>query len=101
MKFFTASSVIFSLLTWDFVNSQSTESVLRDKYDGYGEDWIFMPDGNDQPQVAVLKGHEPETVNRGLWEEGVTFLLYTRYLLFIIFIFISFKLLIKREIFLI
>ncbi|CAD6208484.1 GSCOCG00003496001-RA-CDS [Cotesia congregata] len=78
MKFFIASSVIFSLLTWDFVYSQSTESVLRDKYDGYGEDWIFMPDGNDQPQVAVLKGHEPETVNRGLWEEGVTFLLYTR-----------------------
>ncbi|XP_048506725.1 pancreatic triacylglycerol lipase-like [Athalia rosae] len=50
---------------------------LREKYSGYGEDWIFMPDGNGQPQVAVLKGHT--TDSRSFFEEDdVTFILYIR-----------------------
>ncbi|XP_015115611.2 pancreatic triacylglycerol lipase [Diachasma alloeum] len=35
-----------------------------------------MPDGNDQPQVAILKGQGPEF--RGLIDESVNFHLYTR-----------------------
>ncbi|XP_046417340.1 pancreatic triacylglycerol lipase isoform X2 [Neodiprion pinetum] len=50
---------------------------LRKKYDGYGDDWIFMPDGNGQPQVAVLKGYVPET--RGFFDEDrITYFLHTR-----------------------
>ncbi|XP_008548048.1 phospholipase A1 [Microplitis demolitor] len=81
MKIFIAASsfVCGLLLPWNLIYAQSTESLLREKYDGYGEDWIFMPDGNDQPQVAVLKGHDPEPVNRGFLDEAVTFLLFTKY----------------------
>lgn len=60
-------------------SEQFTESPLKNKYDGYGDDWIFMPDGNNQPQVAILKGSELEY--RSFGDEGVTFHLFTRYLL--------------------
>lgn len=37
-----------------------------------------MPDGNDQPQVAVLKRTEDE---RDIFDESeISFILYTRYL---------------------
>ncbi|XP_011307696.1 phospholipase A1-like [Fopius arisanus] len=58
------------------ISSHYTDSPLRDKYDGYGDDWIFMPDGNGHPQVAVLKGQGPEF--RGLIDESVNYHLYTR-----------------------
>ena len=61
----------------EFTLCRTWNSGLQDRYDGYGEDWIFMPDGNDQPQVAVLK-HE-EVTTRGIFDESeVTFILYTR-----------------------
>ena len=52
------------------------ESGLREKYDGYGEDWIFMPDGNCKPQVAILKEYVD---NRGIFTESICYILYTRY----------------------
>lgn len=56
------------------------ESGLRQRYDGYGEDWIFMPDGNGQPQVAVLKVQESGT--RGVLDgSDITYVIYTRYLI--------------------
>lgn len=63
------------------VKSQSIRfekrSPLIDQYDGYGEDWMFMPDGNDQPQVAILKGHESDRRNV-LNDQSITYLLFTR-----------------------
>ena len=54
------------------------KSVLREKYDGYGEDWIFMPDGNGKPQVAILKGFDNHS--RGILDnEPISYILYTRY----------------------
>lgn len=56
---------------------QAWNSGLQQRYDGYGEDWIFMPDGNDQPQVAVLK--EAEEDIRGIFDESqISYILYTR-----------------------
>lgn len=55
------------------------ESMLMEKYDSYGEDWIFIPDGNGQPQVAVLKGEDIGT-RSFLIDGSVTFLLFTRYI---------------------
>ncbi|XP_076629273.1 pancreatic triacylglycerol lipase [Colletes latitarsis] len=76
----TYKFVQFAVLLFTFYNftiCQAWNSGLREKYDGYGEDWIFMPDGNDQPQVAVLKHAETET--RGIFDESqVTYILYTR-----------------------
>lgn len=61
-----------------FVYSQQWESGLRQKYDGYGEDWIFMPDGNGQPQVAVFKIQDNE--KRGLLDGSeIAYIIYTRY----------------------
>lgn len=54
------------------------ESGLKEKYDGYGEYWIFMPDGKGQPQVAVIKGQDPDQ-SRGVLDESIGFILYTRY----------------------
>ncbi|KOC63514.1 Pancreatic triacylglycerol lipase [Habropoda laboriosa] len=72
-------SVYFAIvivILCNFAYCQTWESGLKEKYDGYGEDWIFMPDGNDQPQVAVLKEANDE---RGIFDESqVSFLLYTR-----------------------
>lgn len=56
--------------------SESIESILSDKYDSYGEDWIFMPDGNNNLQVAVLKGEAIEP--RGLFDVKAIYRLYTR-----------------------
>ncbi|XP_017879113.1 pancreatic triacylglycerol lipase-like [Ceratina calcarata] len=72
LKYFTVLIVSFDLsicYAWN--------SGLREKYDGYGEDWIFIPDGNDQPQVAVLKPAEID--ERGILDESqVSYILYTR-----------------------
>lgn len=73
-------SVQSAALLFTFCNitiCQAWNSGLKEKYDGYGEDWIFMPDGNDQPQVAVLK--HAETDARGIFDESqVSYILYTR-----------------------
>ncbi|XP_066598386.1 pancreatic triacylglycerol lipase-like [Prorops nasuta] len=58
------------------VNSKLWQSGLHQKYDGYGEDWIFMPDGNGKPQVAILKFDE--TVTRGVLDSAISYILYTR-----------------------
>lgn len=63
-----------------FVYSQQWDSGLRQRYDGYGEDWIFMPDGNGQPQVAVLKVQEKENERKGVLDEPeIAYIVYTRY----------------------
>ncbi|XP_014472007.1 PREDICTED: pancreatic triacylglycerol lipase [Dinoponera quadriceps] len=60
-----------------FVHPERWESGLRQRYDGYGEDWIFMPDGNGQPQVAVLKVQDSET--RGVLNgPEIAYMIYTR-----------------------
>ncbi|CAL7934488.1 unnamed protein product [Xylocopa violacea] len=69
--------VVASIVLFNFVICQAWDSGLRQRYDGYGEDWIFIPDGNGQPQVAVLK--QPETDERGIFDESqVSYILYTR-----------------------
>ncbi|XP_076296109.1 pancreatic triacylglycerol lipase [Lasioglossum baleicum] len=69
-------AVLFVSL-YDLAVGRSWNSGLQQKYDGYGEDWIFMPDGNGKPQVAVLK--ETETDTRGIFDESqVSYYLYTR-----------------------
>ncbi|CAK9795090.1 Pancreatic triacylglycerol lipase (Fragment) [Anthophora quadrimaculata] len=68
-------AIVFVILC-NFAFSRAWDSGLKQKYDGYGEDWIFMPDGNDQPQVAVLKEANDE---RGIFDQSqVSFILYTR-----------------------
>ena len=73
-QFVKLSFMICSVL--QLVNAEP-ESVLRGKYDGYGEDWIFMPDGNEQPQVAILKDFQNES--RAILDEAISYILYTRY----------------------
>ncbi|XP_035723151.1 pancreatic triacylglycerol lipase-like [Vespa mandarinia] len=64
------------VLFYGFAISKQWESGLRERYDGYGEDWIFMPDGNDLPQVAILKY---EDSMRGILDsENISYILYTR-----------------------
>ncbi|XP_058792149.1 pancreatic lipase-related protein 2-like [Phymastichus coffea] len=63
-------------ISWAVTPSMAWESGLKEKYDGYGEDWIFMPDGKEQPQVAVLKIVQSD--NRGVLDEPIGFILYTR-----------------------
>ena len=71
---------IFILVTLRYsVYSQQWDSGLRQRYDGYGEDWIFMPDGNGQPQVAVLKVQDNE--RRGILDSEIAYIIYTRYLI--------------------
>lgn len=70
--------VFIFVILWYSAYSQQWESGLRQRYDGYGEDWIFMPDGNGQPQVAVLKGQDSET--RGVLDSEIAYIIYTRYL---------------------
>lgn len=62
----------------ELTNAKVT-SILQGKYDGYGVDWIFMPDGNGKPQVAILKELQNET--RGILDinSAVSYILYTRY----------------------
>lgn len=64
-------------ISWAVTPSMAWDSGLKQKYDGYGEDWIFMPDGKGQPQVAVLKVVHPD--GRGVLDESIGFILYTRY----------------------
>ncbi|KAG7213927.1 hypothetical protein KM043_003127 [Ampulex compressa] len=65
------------LVTLNHLTARSWESGLRERYDGYGEDWIFMPDGHGQPQVAVLKFSDSEA--RGIIDASqVSYILYTR-----------------------
>lgn len=76
-----AKLVNFAVLFVAFSNfeiCQTWNSGLQERYDGYGEDWIFIPDGNEQLQVAVLKHEEIET--RGIFDESqVSYILHTRY----------------------
>ncbi|XP_006567189.2 pancreatic triacylglycerol lipase isoform X1 [Apis mellifera] len=68
---------IVLVFLFNFTISKTWNSNLQQRYDGYGRDWIFMPDGNDQPQVAVLKRTEDE---RDIFDESeISFILYTRY----------------------
>lgn len=70
--------IILIALWYSSVHSERWESGLRQRYDGYGEDWIFMPDGNGQPQVAVLKVQDSET--RGVLDGSeIVYVIYTRY----------------------
>lgn len=70
-------NVIVLILFLDYTVSKKWESGLRERYDGYGEDWIFMPDGNDLPQVAILKYEDGGT--RGILDnEKISYILYTR-----------------------
>ena len=86
---------MFGLITFLCITTKSLawDSGLRQKYDSYGEDWIFMPDGFGHPQVAVLKGEEPEDP-RVVLEQPIGFLLYTRYDLFFLW---KFKIIINWE----
>lgn len=52
-------------------------SGLHEKYDGYGKEWIFIPDGNGRPQVAMLKAFDTES--RGMFGDSpISYILYTR-----------------------
>lgn len=71
--------IVILVFLFNFTISQTWNSDLQQRYDGYGQDWIFMPDGNDQPQVAVLKHAEND--ERDIFDESeISFILYTRYL---------------------
>lgn len=76
---FTSSIIlVLTVPGYSQIDDNIASRQLREKYDGYGEDWIFMPDGNGKPQVAVLKGHHSET--RGWFgEPPITYILHTRY----------------------
>ncbi|KAI4503412.1 hypothetical protein M0802_001634 [Mischocyttarus mexicanus] len=69
-------TIIF-LLCCNLVISEQWESGLRERYDGYGEDWIFMPDGNGLPQVAVLK--YKDSMRNILDNRNISYTLYTRF----------------------
>lgn len=72
--------IILITLWYSSVYSERWESGLRQRYDGYGEDWIFMPDGNGQPQVAVLK--VPDNERSGILDgSDIAYIIYTRYLI--------------------
>lgn len=74
MRYFVVAFIVL----FNCMICQAWDSGLHRKYDGYGEDWIFMPDGDDQPQVAVLKRTESD--ERGIFDESqVSYILYTRY----------------------
>jgi len=72
------SKQIFVLVILRYSVYSQWESGLRQRYDGYGEDWIFMPDGNGQPQVAVLKIQDDE--RKGVLDDSeIAYIIYTRY----------------------
>lgn len=74
-----SKQIIFITLWCSSVYSERWESGLRQRYDGYGEDWIFMPDGNGQPQVAVLKVKDTETRGGVFDGSEIVYVIYTRY----------------------
>ena len=80
MKLLPFRSVFVVLITLVELRRAQFElrSPLREQYDGYGDDWIFMPDGNGKPQVAILKGR-PDTRSNILDDQSITYILYTRY----------------------
>ncbi|XP_011648264.1 pancreatic triacylglycerol lipase isoform X2 [Pogonomyrmex barbatus] len=68
--------IVLAILRYS-VYSERWESGLRQRYDGYGEDWMFIPDGNGRPQVAVLKISDSET--RGILDGSeIGYIIYTR-----------------------
>lgn len=74
-----SKQVIVLVLLCYSARSERWDSGLRQRYDGYGEDWIFMPDGNGKPQVAVLKIEDSET--RSVLEgPEIAYIIYTRYI---------------------
>lgn len=73
-----SKQMIVLVILWHTAHSKKWESGLRERYDGYGEDWIFMPDGNGLPQVAVLKF--PDNEARGVLDgSDIAYIIYTRY----------------------
>lgn len=72
--------IVVLVALWRATYAERWESGLRQRYDGYGEDWMFMPDGNGQPQVAVLKVQDSEI--RGVLDgPEISYMIYTRYFL--------------------
>ncbi|XP_011871895.1 PREDICTED: uncharacterized protein LOC105564259 isoform X3 [Vollenhovia emeryi] len=68
---------VLVVLRYFAYSMQQWDSGLRQRYDGYGEDWIFMPDGNGQPQVAVLKIQDNERSGVLDYSE-IAYIIYTR-----------------------
>lgn len=66
---------ILTLFLWGDTSADPRSSELREKYDSYGEDWMFIPDGNGKPQVAVLK--EINDI-REVLNSPILYILYTR-----------------------
>nr|XP_022917693.1 pancreatic triacylglycerol lipase-like [Onthophagus taurus] len=52
---------------------------LIDRYPGYGESWVFLPDGDGKPRVALLELPNWITSRIGRAEDLVSFTLFTRY----------------------
>lgn len=73
--------IIITISLWTNGHAKLWESGLRQKYDGYGKDWIFMPDGNQKPQVAVLRVDDDATIDV-LDGSQIAYILYTRYIIF-------------------
>lgn len=72
--------IIVLVTLWYSVRPEQWDSGLRQRYDGYGVDWMFIPDGNGQPQVAVLKIQDSET--RGVLDNSeIAYIIYTRYII--------------------
>lgn len=76
-----SKQIIVFVILWYSAYSKLWESGLRQRYDGYGEDWMFIPDGNGQPQVAVLRIKDSET--RSMLDDSsqIAYIIYTRYLI--------------------
>lgn len=67
--------LIYPIFLFQLVTGWS--SGLRDKYDGYGDVWMFMPNGSGYPQVAILKGEDPEPLD--FLVQHIDYILFTRY----------------------
>lgn len=72
--------IVILVTLWYTAHSEQWDSGLRQRYDGYGEDWMFIPDGNGQPQVAVLKTPEENEMRGVLDGSEIAYVIYTRYL---------------------
>ncbi|XP_012286201.1 pancreatic triacylglycerol lipase-like [Orussus abietinus] len=67
--------LLAAILFGNYGDSQVINSGRRRNDSNYGIDWIFFPDGNGVPQVAILK-EEPDT--RGIFDSSITFYLFIR-----------------------